>query len=441
MTPLSIAGIFPLPPDIWNHFQKDLTISLYLDYMIKNNMLTCILHSFLSLMWRIYPQLFSQGGYNQYSNQSVKKYYLLCVYHFVQRRRERRDLIECIYSMLTNGGVKERRASDEEKRLGLMCLNIIFSSVYGMIENPGQPPPGFASGPYQIDTSDAKSNRMRGMWLDGSDDKEGKREWERRWREVGDIMTEEDAVETSIMHLCIPDHKRNDVFILPSECSSTAMEIVFNEKSAPGNEHHFPVYDIDAHPSSLFPLVIRNLPSGFNLRTPAGQKLQNLIESISAVVLIEQPVCSPANNNGLNTNPFAAPNPFAPNPFAPNQNQFSAPRTGNPFVPIPFPSNQFIQGLHYPVVRVAFASSNDALKVAKRLDGLEFHGSYLSVTCRMHESKPAQPKREEAERAESAVVQEWVEKLGLPTLENIRREEEGGGREGEGGRREEEEKG
>ena len=50
---------------------------------------------------------------------------------------------------------------------------------------------------------------MREVWKDErKEDSEGRREWERRWREAGDVMTEEDVMETIIMHLCIPGYEK-----------------------------------------------------------------------------------------------------------------------------------------------------------------------------------------------------------------------------------------
>ena len=44
---------------------------------------------------------------------------------------------------------------------------------------------------------------MREAWKD-----EGNGSWEKSWREVG--MNEEDVMETTIMHLCIPDYEQTE---------------------------------------------------------------------------------------------------------------------------------------------------------------------------------------------------------------------------------------
>ena len=53
--------------------------------------------------------------------------------------------------------------------------------------------------------------RMLEVWKDeGKEDSDRRREWDRRRREVGDIMNEEDVMETSIMHLCLPDYEKKE---------------------------------------------------------------------------------------------------------------------------------------------------------------------------------------------------------------------------------------
>ena len=66
--------------------------------------------------------------------------------------------------------------------------------------------------------------RRREVGKDKGKNRKGRREWERRWREVGDIMNEEDVMETSIMHLCIPDSTRQPS-VHPSDCSGVALSL------------------------------------------------------------------------------------------------------------------------------------------------------------------------------------------------------------------------
>ena len=65
-------------------------------------------------------------------------------------------------------------------------------------------------------------------------------------------MNEVDVMETSIMHLCIPDYEETeeDILIVPSECSLNAMSVLLNEKLDRGCTYHFPVYDINDEPSN-----------------------------------------------------------------------------------------------------------------------------------------------------------------------------------------------
>ena len=74
--------------------------------------------------------------------------------------------------------------------------------------------------------------RMKEVWIDkGDNNEERRREWEKRWRDARDIMTEEDVMETSIMHLCIPDPVKKEVYgiLYPSECSYDALTVLLNQ--------------------------------------------------------------------------------------------------------------------------------------------------------------------------------------------------------------------
>ena len=63
-------------------------------------------------------------------------------------------------------------------------------------------------------------------------------------------MNEEDVMEASIMHLCIPDYekKEKDGLILPNVCSLNALSVLLNEESDRRFTYHFPVYDIQNKP-------------------------------------------------------------------------------------------------------------------------------------------------------------------------------------------------
>ena len=126
--------------------------------------------------------------------------------------------------------------NDSKKRDGMKCLKILFMNVYGMEMEQNYP-------------YNPTGRRMVEVWKDegGKEDSEGRREWEKRWREVGDIMNEEDVMETSIMHLCIPDYERKekDGVIVPSGCSYHALSVLLNEKSYWRCAYHFPVSDIN----------------------------------------------------------------------------------------------------------------------------------------------------------------------------------------------------
>ena len=229
--------------------------------------------------------------------------------------------------MLTNdwkmkresGYVKEilEWRNDEKKRDEMEFLKILFKNVYGMeIKRK------------RYDSVYTR-RRMVEVWKDeGKEDSEGRREWERRWREVGDIMNEEDVMEISIMHLCIPDYeeKEKNGLIVLSLSSVNALRILLNEKSF---TCHFPGYDINDQPSNV--VIIRNLPSGFDLESRDGDELKSMIENVCPIISIDQAVSEDSN-------------------------------------------------IEYGAVKVTLNNSDDALAVATELDGQLFHNVRLRVS-------------------------------------------------------------
>ena len=145
-----------------------------------------------------------------------------------------------------------------------------------------------------------------------------------------DIMNEEDVMETSIMHLCIPDYekKEKDGLIVPSGCSLNAVSMLLNEKSDRECVYHFPVYDINDQPSNV--VIIRNLPSGFNLESADGDELENMIENVRLIISINQAISNDSSR--------------------------------------------------YGVVRVTLNNSEYAVKVAEALDGQLFHNMCLHLS-------------------------------------------------------------
>ena len=226
--------------------------------------------------------------------------------------------------------------NDSKKKDGMKCLRIMFMNVYGMemkqeMNEEGGEEDEEVDGDEE-DNSDLESihnydssytvRRMREVGKnEGKEDSEGRREWERRWREVGDVMNEEDVMETSIMHLCIPDYKQKekDGLIVPSECSLNALSVLLYEKSNRECAYHFPVFDINDEPSNV--VIIRTLQSGFYLYS--SDRVKNMIENVSKTVSIHQ---------------------------------------------------------SHGVVRVTFDNTEDASRVAERINGWKLSGRRLSFT-------------------------------------------------------------
>ena len=154
-------------------------------------------------------------------------------------------------------------------------------------------------------------------------------------------MNEEDVMETSVMHLCIPDHKEKekDGLIVPSDCSYNAVSILLNEDPNWSCAYHFPVYDMNDQPSNA--VIIRNLPSGFDLYSEDRDELKSMIENLCPIVSINQ-------------------------------------------------ASTFTQ---YGVVRVTLNNREDAVKVSPELDAQLFHDEHGRVShndrgCTYHFPKP-----------------------------------------------------
>ena len=233
-TPLFIAGIFPIPSDMdWSQFKTLVNVVSYVEYMMRRNKISSILSDLQEYMRKFDSDYYYFRGYE-----------ISTVYGLIERREGRgNDLIGYLCCMLTNDWKMKRERgymneilewrNDEKKRDGMGCLKILlFMKVYGM-QMKGEDQKMVSTG-----------RRMVEVWKEeGKEDSEGRREWEKRWREVGDIMNEEDVMETSIMHLCIPNYeqKEKDGLILPSKCSLNALSVLLNEELHGKCTYHFPV--------------------------------------------------------------------------------------------------------------------------------------------------------------------------------------------------------
>ena len=90
--------------------------------------------------------------------------------------------------------------NEEERREGIECLKILNLIVYGMEMKQ--------TDKYTLPVHTGR--RMRESWMDEGkeggggekeEEEERRREWEKRWREAGDVMNEEDVTETVTLHL------------------------------------------------------------------------------------------------------------------------------------------------------------------------------------------------------------------------------------------------
>ena len=132
------------------------------------------------------------------------RHYVTPVYRLIQREREGADFVAYLCRALTQDRMErgerdldEVLRSDEDvewRDYGVNCLTVLFLNVFG------------AEMKRKTESNDLTSTgrRMRDVWKDEGKEEEGKRRWERRWREVGDVLLEEDVMEVAVLHLCLP---------------------------------------------------------------------------------------------------------------------------------------------------------------------------------------------------------------------------------------------
>ena len=271
---------------------------------------------------------------------TFKGYQISDLYGLIQRRRNGGgDLIRNFCSMLTNDGMKKKSGylnrilewtSEGKKRDGMNCLKMLYLSVFGM-EMKQQEWQRLAWGGYREGRLVYTGRRMREVWIDeGKEDEEERREWERRWREAGDRMVEEDVMETSVIHLCIPDEMpRKDILLVPTECSYNALSVLLNERIDTEFTYHFPVYDITCQPPNV--VIVRNYPSQSQFSN--STVLKALTDSICRIASIKQAHAEKYEE--------------------------------------------------YGVVKVQVNSREDAMKVVELVNGCAFHGNELRMSIGM----------------------------------------------------------
>ena len=326
-------------------------------------------------------------------SDTLESHFVSDVTRLIERKnRGGIDLIEYLCSMLTNDGVNRNRgrtfitsfkkwAKDDNKYHGISILSVLYLNVYGMkmkreldeeggeeeeeeeeeeddddddgegedVEGRDDDDGDDSSNSASADNSDSSSTvrRMREVWKDEGKDEEGRRELERRWREVGDIMNEEDVMEVFIMHLCIPNTKGVTFgTVVPSRCSVHSLRVLLNEKVDTNNPHHFPIYDLTHTPINV--LIIRNLPLKFDRVMVI--ELIKAIDSIAEVASAEQELLLRYNLDE----------------FGETESTFA-------------------------VIRVLLFSDEYAPQVVRRLDGSEFYGKYLSVKQGLYIPRPLPP--------------------------------------------------
>ena len=206
-TALSIFQVFTIPSDLdWDQFQKNVTVPLYLDYMMRMNKIGSITSSVLEYIKRF-----------DVKDDSFMRYRISEVYGLIERRREGGgDLIKHFCSMLTNAGVRGSGylnrilewASEEKKKDGMECLKILYLYVHGTGRRRELH--------HRTKSPVSKERRMRVVWMVGGKDSE--------WRTASDIIREEDTLQTFYLSLCVQATVENArSWNIPSKCSLIAM--------------------------------------------------------------------------------------------------------------------------------------------------------------------------------------------------------------------------
>ena len=256
-TPLTLLNKFPIPPDIeWEEFKRSVDVPLYIEYMMRHNIGGSILHVVVMHSKRM-------GELSE-------------VYEWIKRREEGGgEIIKHLCLMLTNGGMRKKEGygkrieewtEEKKKNEGMVLMEYVVSNVYGRERRKVEKNKIMETG-----------RRMKSLWVLGGKDKEGRREWKRRWRESVDIMSEEDVMETCIMHLYIAEEKKKEKLIVPSECSLHALSTLFCEESQTQHSgHHFPVYDANREAPNV--VIIRNLP--LTITPSIKAELETVIRSV-----------------------------------------------------------------------------------------------------------------------------------------------------------------
>ena len=130
-------------------------------------------------------------------------------------------------SKLTNDGMKRKRdyanpiqewTSAKMEEYGMRCLNVLLEVVYGMEMKQEK---------HRIVST---GRRMLEVWMDEGKDEEGRKEWRKRWREVGDVIVEEDAIQTSIMHRYLHRHSPGkQIFINLLDGTLITLEVEYTD--------------------------------------------------------------------------------------------------------------------------------------------------------------------------------------------------------------------
>ena len=250
--PLHLCGLFEIPLDIdWRYFSKGITLMEYLRYMMKMKRYSSIVCG-LSLYLERYS--------NAEGKLRVGFVFELCG----RVDGGGMDMVKVLCRWLTGRMIEnsgrsvdmDRNALSENdiRDYGIGILSLLFATICGM-------------------------KMKREMRKDV-----------RRWREMVDVLSEEDVMETLLLMICIPSEGRDDYYdgtVTPSKSSIWGM-VGLGDGIVGGC--HFDLFGEETKINDQKCVVIRNLPSGYITNHYGGDELLDMIRQQGLqIIKVKQP--------------------------------------------------------------------------------------------------------------------------------------------------------
>ena len=270
--PLWLYGCIEIPLNIeWDNFSEGIGLIEYLRYMVKMKRCCPFVYGLSRYLGRFYE-----------GKKRVEEIFEICG----REEDGRVGMIQLLCEWLSGRMIEnsegsvyldgKRLSGSEIRDYGVGCLSILFEQTCGMEMKP------------ESSLQFVSTGRMKEVWMNRGNEEEGKEEWKRRWREIVDVMREEDVVETLSMMLCIRGDKRNDnrQTLYDDEGmmvgSVSSMWGMFGLGGGIMEGCHFDLRDEDDKDDKEGrSVVIRNIPSDYIVEQYGRGELRDMITSHS----------------------------------------------------------------------------------------------------------------------------------------------------------------